>query len=162
MRDSSSNKPKTGVLLRVLTSHYQSLVSARSEECLLEQYATLLEFLRSDKCDFLGGTGHKGHATDPVQGALRISDEELRKAPLSDIKKLVDNATITRRELERVAIERFSVPHGSMRRFSNRQMLMDKLRTLIDNERTHETISEIARGQPRNPHPDSSKKDPDM
>src|SRR6266542_2299510 len=98
MRDRSSNKPKTGVLLRVLTSHYQSLVSAHSDESLLEQYATLLEFLKSDKCDFLEGTGHRGHSTDPVQGVLRLSDEELRKASLGDIKKLVDNVAITRRE----------------------------------------------------------------
>ena len=71
---------------------------------------------------------------------------------LGDLEELVNNEGTSRADLEFVAAERFSVPRGSMRSFSNREMLIAKLRTLIGNERTHQTIGAVARGE--------SKRDP--
>jgi hypothetical protein len=68
-------------------------------------------------------------------------------ASLSEIEQLVNRVDLSRKDLEHIAIQRFSVPRGSMRSFSNRQMLLDKLHSLISNERTHETISSVARGE---------------
>jgi hypothetical protein len=73
--------------------------------------------------------------------------EELRNASLDDLDRIVGNDATPRKDLEFTAVERFSVPRGSMRSFSNRKMLVDKLRVLVDNERTHEAIGEIARGR---------------
>ena len=81
------------------------------------------------------------------QPSPTLSDEDLRNASLAEIEKLVMNEGTSRKNLERIAFQRFSVPRGSMRSFSDKQMLVDKLRTLIDNERTHETIGAVARGQ---------------
>jgi len=58
---------------------------------------------------------------------------------------MVSNDAIARKDLEFIAIQRFGVPRGSMRSFSNRQMLVDELRTLISNERVHETIRVFGR-----------------
>jgi hypothetical protein len=76
-----------------------------------------------------------------------LTDEELRRASLDDIAKLVSDEETPRKHLECIAIQRFSVPRGSMRSFSNKRMLVDKILTLIANERTHETIGAVARGQ---------------
>ncbi len=146
MTNGTSDIKCSGDLLKVLTAHYRALVSARSDEMVLRQYSALLRFLRSDKCEFLKKDLHaERHIAPP--SSLSLSDEEIRKASLGDIETIVNNDATTRRDLERIAIQRFSVPRGSMRRFSNRKMLLDKLLTLIDNERTHETIGSVARGE---------------
>jgi len=107
-----------------------------------------LRFLKSGKADFLVGHFHAESASPPSQGLLTLSDEKLRNASLDDIEKAVSDEATGRKDLECIAIQRFSVPRGSMRRFSNKRMLVDKLRTLINNERAHVTISTVARGQP--------------
>lgn len=147
MRDGVPDKKDNGTLLKVLTAHYHSLVAARSDETILKQYAALLRFLRSGKTQFLEERGQSKHRADTRKLMPTMSDEELRRASLDDIDRLVSDESTTRKNLEYIAIQRFSVPRGSMRSFSNRQMLVEKLRTLISNERTHETISAVARGQ---------------
>jgi hypothetical protein len=134
-----------GALLKVLTAHYRALVSARSDETILRQYSTLLRFLKSKPPHFLNERGDaKAHSSPPVP---TITEEELSKASLDDLERIVTDATTTRKELEFIATRRFSVPHGSMRSFANREMLVDKLRTLIGNERAHEAIGAVAREQ---------------
>lgn len=147
MTDGAPDNKDSGMLLKAITAHYHSLVAAGSDETILKQYAALLRFLRSGKAQFLGEPGHSKNRTDTRKLLPTLSDEELRRASLDDIDRLVSDESTTRKNLEYIAIQRFSVPRGSMRSFSNRKMLVDKLRTLIGNERTHETISAVARGQ---------------
>ena len=90
---------------------------------------------------------HRAHSSRGTGGPPTLTADELRSSSLDDIERLVSNDATPRKNLEFVAIQRFSVPRGSMRSFSNRRMLVDKLRALIDNERTHEAIREVARGQ---------------
>ena len=147
MTDEASDNKDCGALLRVLTAHYHSLVAAGSDEIILKRYAALLHFLKSGNTQFLGKSFGSKQRSDTRKILPTFSDEELRRASLDDIDKFVSDEQTTRRDLEYIAIQRFSVPRGSMRSFSNKQMLVDKLRTLIRNERTHETIGAVARGQ---------------
>jgi hypothetical protein len=144
MADSTSKNKDDGVLLKVLTAHYHSLVSARSDETVLKQFSNLLRFLKRQDPDFLETSISKKHESSrlPV-----LTAEELRGASLDDLDKLVNADETTRKDLEFIAIERFSVPRGSMRSFSNKEMLVEKLRALISNERAHDTIGAIARGE---------------
>jgi hypothetical protein len=147
MRSGTPNNKQSEVLLKVLTAHYHALVSARSDETLLKEYSALLRFLKLRKTRSLEDSAHAEHRTDTSRPLPTLTAEELRKASLDDIDKLVCDDVTSRKDLEYIAIQRFSVPRGSMRSFSNRRMLVDKLRALIDNERTHETIGAVARGQ---------------
>jgi hypothetical protein len=144
MADSTSKNKDNGVLLKVLTAHYHSLVSARSDETILKQFSNLLRFLKRQDADFLETSISKKHESSrlPV-----LTPEELRGASLDDLDKLVNADETTRKDLEFIAIERFSVPRGSMRSFSNKEMLVEKLRALISNERAHDTIGAIARSR---------------
>jgi hypothetical protein len=74
-----------------------------------------------------------------------IALQALQNMSLDDLQTLVNDERVSRKQLERIAIERFSVPRGSMRSFSNKQSLVDKLRSLIDNERAHQIIGAVAR-----------------
>ena len=144
MADSTSKNKDNGVLLKVLTAHYHSLVSARSDETILKQFSNLLRFLKRQNTDFLETSVSK----KPESSRLPLlTPEELRGASLDDLDKLVNADATTRKDLEFIAIERFSVPRGSMRSFSNKEMLVEKLRALIRNERAHDTIGAIARGE---------------
>jgi hypothetical protein len=147
MSDRAPDDKDGGVLLKVLTAHFHALASARSDETVLRQYSALLRFLKSGKGKFLGAPSHAERRSDPGRLLPRLCDEELLRASLDDIAKVVSDEATPRRDLECIAIQRFSVPRGSMRSFSNRRMLVSKLLTLIANERTHETIGAVARGQ---------------
>jgi len=139
---------ESGVLLKVLTAHYHALACARSDETVLKQYAALLRFLRSKHASFLEEHGKpKRTGTERPLLSPTINEDELRNASLDELERIVSDGGTSRKNLEFIAIQRFSVPRGSMRSFSNKQMLVDKLRTLIRNERTHETIGAVARGQ---------------
>ena len=136
-----------GVLLKVLTAQFNALVSARSDEAVLRQYSALLRFLKSRPADFLERFAHARHRSDPHPISTGLSEEDVARASLDDLEKLVNDEATPRRDMERIAIQRFSVPRGSMRSFSNKEALVDKLRSLIDNERAHETIGAVARRQ---------------
>jgi hypothetical protein len=146
MTDETPHNKETGILLKVLTAHYHSLVSAGSDETVLKQYSALLRFLKSRGGQFRDAAVQTGHRSE-ASTSPTITDKQLRTASLEDLEKLIVDPATARRDLEYIAIRRFSVPRGSMRSFSNKQMLVDKLRTLISNERTHETIGAVARGQ---------------
>jgi hypothetical protein len=151
MGDRTFDGKESGVLLKVLTAHYNALVSAGSDETVLKQYATLLRFLKSRGTHFLENPASSKHSDTYRPRALpTISDNTLRSASLNDLEKLISDEGTSRIDLEYIAIQRFSVPRGSMRSFSNKQMLVDKLRTLVGNERTHETIGAVARGEVKN------------
>lgn len=142
----TQENPEGDLLLKVLTTHFHALASAKCDDALLKQYSALLRFLRSRKGRsleelFAAAERHRS------RGTVTLNVEELRRLTLDDLEKLVNDDATTRADLEFVAAERFSVPHGSMRSFSNRQMLVAKLHTLIANERTHQTIGAVARGQ---------------
>lgn len=146
MTDNKLDDHDSGALLKALTAHYRALVSARADEIVLRQYASLLRFLKSNPPDFLDERGDaKVARAARVRPVPSINEEELHKASLNDLEAIVTDAKTARKDLEFIAIQRFSVPHGSMRSFSNREMLVDKLRTLIGNERAHQAIGAVAR-----------------
>jgi hypothetical protein len=147
MTDQTRDTEESAALLKALTAHFHSLVAAGGDKTVLEQYSRLLRFLKSARGAFLEDLEHRGHSRGHSVGLPTLTAEDLRGASLDDISRLVNDEATSRKNLEFIAIQRFSVPRGSMRSFSNRRMLVDKLRALIDNERTHEAITEVARGQ---------------
>jgi hypothetical protein len=147
MMETKPEKKGRGTLLKILSAHYNALIAAGGDNAVLKQYAALLRFLKSEKGRFLDDPDEAVQRTGAGPRLTGLNEEDLRRASLDDVVKLVNDDATPRKDLEYIAIERFSVPRGSMRSFSNRRMLIDKLLTLIDNERTHETIGAVARGQ---------------
>jgi len=136
-------------LLRILAAHYNSLALAHCDESILRQYSALLRYLRSKPDAFLDGrTPTKRHDDESIF-LPALFEQGLQTASLNDLDILVNDQELPRKLLERVAIERFSVPQGSMRSYSNKQELVEKLRSLIDNERAHQIIGAGARGETR-------------
>ena len=63
---------------------------------------------------------------------------------LDDVERLLAHEETSRFELEALAIGRFHVPRGSMRSLRNISILREKLETLVQNERMHATIADVA------------------
>jgi len=73
------------------------------------------------------------------------SGQSLSDLSLLNLEKLILSGKLPRRELELIANERFGVPIGSMRSFSRVEYLVRKLLSLIENEKTHQTIDAAAK-----------------
>ena len=140
-------------LLKVLSKQYDVLNSAGSSQTLLKDYSALVKFLRSARKDDIERIFFR--TTTPVpksaQSELQYSDSELYDLSIDELDKLINDEATPRTFLERIAIHRFRVPRGSMRSYSNRRMLVDKLSTLIRSEQAHATIDDVARGRSRHP-----------
>ncbi|GAA0652085.1 hypothetical protein GCM10009424_31700 [Sphingomonas ursincola] len=72
-------------------------------------------------------------------------DKDIATLPEPEIEAMINDEDVTRRTLERIAIERFAVPKGSMRSYPNIMLLKEKLRTLMQNDVAHQAISEISK-----------------
>lgn len=135
-------------LLKVLSKHYDILVSAGSDKTLLKEYSALLKFLRSMKREEFDRIFSRTSARLPKlpQSQPQFDDSEIVNFSIAQLDNLINEEGTSRKLLERIAIHRFNVPAGSMRSFSNRRMLVEKLLTLVQNEQAHSTIDSVARG----------------
>lgn len=79
---------------------------------------------------------------NPMTESLLRTD--LVSLTLEQVEAVVSDLTTKRKELEAIAVSRFSVPRGSLRSLGNINDLRDRLFTLVHNERTHRTIAEVA------------------
>jgi hypothetical protein len=145
MKQERQKKNDEASLYNVLSAHLRTLVAARSDERLIKEYAELLRYLRSRK-----ETAYSGLFSESMdrqrsrhEHGLQIGD--VSDASLERLVSIINSDEISRKDLEKIAIQRFGVPSGSMRSFSNRQMLVAKLLSMIRNEFAHETIGRVAR-----------------
>jgi hypothetical protein len=141
-------RARTERLVRVLSDQRRVLMSASCDERVIDEYVALIRFLKSATEDDLrrifpeAGVARRKNAEEP-----ELSDEDVEKMPALEVQRLVRDGATSRKSLERIAILRFHVPRGSMRSLSNREKLVEKLSTLIQNEQAHETIETVARSQ---------------
>jgi len=144
---------KIDKLLKVLGEQRRALVAAQSDETLLDQYGALIRFLRATNLEELRrifpehSPSYKSAAPEEPQ----LSEAELANMPGDEVERIINDESTPRKYLERIAIYRFQVPRGSMRSFSNREMLLNKLSTLLNNEQAHSAIEAVARGQAKYP-----------
>lgn len=149
---SARSSSKIDKLLKVLGEQRRMLVAAESDETLIDQYGALIRFLRAANVEELGWifSEHPPSYKSAASEELEISEAELANMPRDEVERIISDESTPRKYLERIAIYRFQVPRGSMRRFSNREMLVGKLSTLLQNEQAHSAIEAVARAQGKN------------
>ena len=77
--------------------------------------------------------------------------EEISQLSINEIELLLESEHLQRSQLEQLAIHRFGVPKGSMRKWSRKEELRDKVLTMLSNEQKHRTIGEVARSKLTSP-----------
>jgi hypothetical protein len=143
--DGKRDPSGAAALLKVLTEQRRVLIAANGHKSVIEQYTSLLGFLKSASDEEL----HRILRITPIVHnkivEVERSEAQISNMSLGEIQALIAEDSTSRKLLERIAIYRFRVPRGSMRSFSNRKMLIEKLSTLLQNEQTHATIEDVAR-----------------
>ena len=130
-------------VLRLLEIYRRSLVEAGTSKDILDAYSRILKFAKELPTAETAPTFKKSRAASEKSKDIS-SEDHLLSLSLDDIERIVQNKETPRSLLEAIAIGRFDVPRGSMRSFSNMDMLRERILTRIRNERAHQTISSVA------------------
>ena len=145
-------------VLRVLEKQIACAELAHADPEFIECFKNVHAFLRSQRGHDIGSIISKGMVEKRLPTV--VSDEAIAAMSADDADGLVSDTTTTRQELERLATYRFSMTRGELSALSNRRMLVDKLSSLIANERTHAAIERAAAGSADQPDSSQPKKSP--
>ena len=134
-------------LLNMLARTGKYLEGLNADPSLLKSYRRLLRYLRSQPPErireILGENSRRseqlGRKYEP-----ELSEQEICAMACATILDLASNQETSRRLLERIATLRFGVTRGGLSALRNRVALVEKLRTLIGNESTHDSITRAA------------------
>jgi len=133
-------------LVQILAEQRRVLEAAGCDDRIIDDYAALIRFLKRTNPAELGRIFSK-RSGEQTSLETERSEAELANMSAGEVESLISDDATPRKFLERVAIHRFQVPKGSMRSFANKAALVEKLLTLLRNERAHTTIETVARGQ---------------
>jgi len=138
---------KIAKLLKLLDEQHRVLIAAGGDKRIILEHGALIHFL---KCATTSELNRIFAMSRTVPSQARSEPDLLPETELADIssgevEKIIENEATPRRYLESIAIHRFKVPRGSMRSFSNRTMLVEKLQTMLRNEQAHVAIETVAR-----------------
>lgn len=131
--------------VKILDAQRRILIDSRAEADLTEAMSAIIRHLHglSDSAvhKIVSGPRHKESL------ALRKNKEASAASSLSldDVEALLSDPTTTRLKLEAIAVGRFEVPKGSLRSLGTVDQLREKIITLANNERAHQTISSVAK-----------------
>jgi hypothetical protein len=140
-------RPGISTLLRILGEQRRVLMIAGCDSHILTQYSAFLQFLQSASSEELFRIFGETLGAHRERYSLEQGELEISNMSASEVENIINDDNTPRKTLEKIAIYRFRVPRGSMRSFSNRDMLVEKLSTLLRNEQAHRAIETVARAQ---------------
>lgn len=130
--------------VRLIDGQRRLLLDVEAREDIVQALSAIVRHLHrlpSNQIDRLYGIG----PTDTARARLDSAVKAAESLSLFEIEHIIDREDIARFELEAIAIGRFHVPRGSMRSIGNLDRLREKIRTFVENEKTHVTITEVAK-----------------
>lgn len=132
-------------LLDILTRTGKYLEGLGIDASVLSSYKHLLRYLRArPESDLAEIIGKAGHDKPERRQKYQLSEEEIRSMSFERILDMAANKEIPRKAIERIATIRFGMTRGGLSTLRSRDALIEKLRTLIGNEGTHDAISRAA------------------
>jgi hypothetical protein len=145
------NAPSLETAIAIISQHRKALAAVGARKDVVASLDGALKLLKQNvgvQGDLFGGP--RGPARRDVRDELdgldlQLEGRDLKALSLDEIWEIITDDEASRKVLERIAIERFAVPKGSMRSFPNMLLLREKLMTLVRNDAAHNTISLISR-----------------
>lgn len=120
-----------------LRSQLTALRSIGVDDAFLQEMSLLVRFLASEQPTT---TERARKNNSSAQADLEV----IASATNEELEVLIENAGTPRSILENIAVNVFGVPSGSVKSYKNREMLVKKLRGLIESRRAHESIARLA------------------
>ena len=102
-----------------------------------------LKRLHVDEIAMILGAGRGTRETRKRFSDPTMSDDELRNLSAEQIQNYISSKDISRSFLERMARLRFGMTAGALSVHGSRAALVDKVKTLLGHEGTHEAITRI-------------------
>lgn len=135
-------------LLDLLARTGKYLEGVGIDASVLSSYKHLLRYLRArPESDLSEIIGKAGRGQPKLRQKYEFSEEEIRSMNFERILEVAANEDIPRKAIERIASVRFGMTRGGLSTLRSRDALVEKLRTLIRNEGTHDAISRAASSQ---------------
>jgi hypothetical protein len=146
---SSHNSLLFKQVLKMLEYNFKSLETINTDPKLMEVCKQLLVYLHTFKYeeDILERLSInkvvKRQPRQPCQQKIQqLSEQQVMALSLEDVEKIIHDENNTRKYIEWVAKNRLYL--NGLSKFRNRQLLIKKIQSCIDNERTHEIIGIVA------------------
>lgn len=136
-----STKPSrylTKRLTALLQVQERALRLSGADPVLLSAFERLITHVKSDGPSFLSPVEEPAKRIAPD-----MSESEMKGLTSGDVEQLL-TIDQSRAMLEALANARFGMPKGSMRQWPSKPDLIEKMRTMLRNERVHRTIKEVA------------------
>jgi len=134
-------------LLDTMSCTAKYLEGLNVEPTRIKSYKKLLRYLRSLPAETISEILRETVPTSqsPANNdQAQLSEQEIQVMPISKILELASHEETPRKDLERIASVRFGVTKGGLSVLRNRDALREKIRTLVSNEDTHESITRAA------------------
>jgi hypothetical protein len=145
--DASGLRVRYAELLDVLSRTGKYLDGLGIDQSVLKSYERLLRYLRAQPIasvqEILGEVPPRKSRAAQVH-PTELTDREILEMSPSSILAAASDRLVPRREIERIAVLRFGMTAGGLSYLRSRHALIEKLRTLIGNEDTHESIGRAA------------------
>jgi hypothetical protein len=145
MTDSKDHVSRLKEALQVIDLQRKILSDAKADDLLVKDLSSLVRYLQSMSNSQASHILEKAHRRSQEQKkTYHDAISQVYNLSLDGILKIINNEDVTRAELESIAVGRFQVPKGSLRSLGNMDQLKTKVNNLIQNERSHQTISKLA------------------
>ena len=146
MRNESASSARLSRVLKFMELQSRSLAHTNAAQDIQLGYSAIIRYLGrlpESEIERLFAQSKSKKENVDLRQELMIGDPETLS--LEDAEAIARDESSPRKLLELIAISRFQVPRGSMRSFSNVRALREKIITMIQNERGHETVSLMAK-----------------
>lgn len=133
-------------LLSILARHLQYLESVKADPELLKVFDHVLRYLNATPYRNMleGQIGYQYWAPHYKTPDNSILDQNISQLSLEEVQRIIKDERSTRRYLEEIGIFRFGMTKSDVSKTKNKRILIDRLKSIIDNEMTHESIGRQA------------------
>jgi hypothetical protein len=132
-------------MIKLLQMQRLMLIESRSDLSLLAVYSSVIKYLVSLSERQILELTQKSERSPSRDSQSKLPLEQFATISIGEIERMLGDETVPRKVLEAIAVARFHFPKGSLRSLSNLEVLRDRIRTMLENERSHQTIASVAR-----------------
>lgn len=137
------------VALRLIESQRRLLYDAHADKGVLKAYEAILKFLYKLPPSQLDRLLGRSQLSTKVREQQEHLASDVAEIALPELEALLADDTVSRSVLEAIAVGRFKVPRGSLKSIGNLDQLKELILSFVSNEKTHQSISEVARDHGR-------------
>ena len=134
-------------LIKLLENNYKYLLEANANSKILANYKSLLQHLKSRKEHDINLIIGASKTSKQSKQKIELSNDQINNLDLEEIQKLLEDKNTSRKIIEFIAIMRFDMTESEAKGISNKQKFVDQIFSIIENEKTHDSIKRIASKQ---------------